>query len=398
MAGTESFSTTLPQPLESSQQQPSYEYLDYRIDEFDVDPNTQFQPLNIVVVGKGQLAEGYLKAVTEAGHNVISVFGPAKQENDKDFDMVRKTAKEMGVPDYMFSKLTDEKVVEELKNAKPDLIIGASLTAILPDEVAELALLGAYGWHPSLLPEYRGATAVAWQILNEEEEFGMSLNAFGRDDESKVPNQPVKRNKPLPIGSVENDEKDTLDKGPILARRVVPRNHEYPTTSATFPNVLFPAGIEFLVEVTNKMAIAKDMGLIFRGEPQIDGTGSYQPIMEKVAHAKVDPIEPAHRGKAIIDAASNNPGAWLYDENGKMISLYGASVVEGDPQKPGMLSQIVELEEGKGYLLIGTGQDLLAITTLRTGEIIEGKEKKGKLTSAPQFAADNNIVVGHTFT
>lgn len=397
MAGTESVSMTAPQPLESSQQ-PSYEYLDYGIDQFDIDPNTPFRPLNIVITGKGQLADGYLKAVTEAGHNVIYVFGPAKQENDKDFDMVRKTAKEMGVPDYMFSKLTDEKVFEELKDAQPDLIIGVSLTATLPDEVAELALLGAYGWHPSLLPEHRGATAVAWQILNEEEKFGMSINAFGRDDEMIVPDQPVIREKPLPIGSIENDEKDTLDKGPILSRSTVARNHEYPTTSATFSNVLFPAGIEFLVEVTNKMAIAKDMGLIFRGEPQIDGTGSYQPVMEKVAHAKVDPNEPAHRGKAIIDAASNNPGAWMYDENGRMITVYGASVVEGELQEPGTLSQIVELEEGKGHVLIGTGKNFLAITTLRTGEMVEGKEKKGKLTAAPQFTADNNIMVGHTFT
>lgn len=373
-----------------------FEYLDYRIDKFDINPNTPFHPLNIVIIGKGPLAEGYLKSVKDAGHNIVSVFGPAKQESDKDFDMVRKTAKEIGIPDHMFSKLNDEKVVEELKNSKPDLIIGASLTAMLPDKIAELALLGAYGWHPSPLPEYRGASAVAWQILNEEEEFGMSLNAFGRDDEMIISDKPLTRQKPLPIGTVENDKSDCLDKGPLLAIKMVPRKDTFRTTSASFPNILFPAGIEFLVETTNKMAIAKDMGLIFRGEPQIDGAGSYQKPIEK-KHVQIDWSKSAKSINAIIEAGSFNPGSWTLDENGNMVTLYDSSAIEGESSQPGKLVDIVELEEGKGHILIETGEGLIQASTLRGGKMDGNREIKGKPTPAPQFAKDNNLSVGHKF-
>lgn len=388
--------------LESTQEQPQYEYLECRIDQFDIDPTTPFTPLRIVVMGSGDFATDYVKSAIAEGHEIVGVVGPAKQK-DKEFDVVRKTAKELGIADYMFSSLANPDTVKELReNLKPDLIIGASLTAIVPQEVTDVPELGMWGWHPSrpLEDGYRGRSAINWQIINEvtdedgDPAVGMCIYGLGRDGTQIVPDQPLEKTKPLPIGSEENSPNDIADKGPILAEKLVKLPEGARTAAAAFPKVLAKEGVNYLLETTNKMAIAKDMGIIFRGQPQVAGEGNYQPPIEK-KHVKIDLTKPAKTAKATIDGGSNNPGGWGYDKDGNMVSAYEASVVEADkPHEPGSLVAIVELEEGKGYVLLGTGEHLLKVSTLRDGHMEGSKEIKGKLTPATQYAKEKGWETG----
>ena len=380
----------------------SYQELECRIDQFDIDPTTPFTPLRIVVMGSGDFANDYVKGAIAAGHEIVGVVGPAKQK-DKELDVVRKSAKEAGIPDYMFSSLANPNTVKDIKeNLKPDLIIGASLTAPIPQEITDIPPMWMWGWHPSRPIEdgFRGKSAPNWQIINEltdddgEPAVGMCVYGLGRDETQIVPDTPIVSTKPLPIGSEVDSPNDTMDKGPILAEKLVKLPEGARTATTAFSKVLKDEGVSYLLETTNKMAIARDMGIIFRGQPQIVGEGNYQPPIEK-KHVKIDLTKAAKTAKATIDGGSNNPGGWGYDKDGNMVSVYEASVVETDnSHEPGELVDMIELDEGKGYILLGTGEGLLRANTLRDGRMEGTKEIKGKLTPATQYAKEKGWETG----
>ena len=383
-----------PQPVEIPDFNTQFEFVDGRIDEWDIDPSTPFSPLKIGVMGSGKFADRYVRGAIEAGHEIVFVVGPAIIEG-KEPDAIRATAKEFGIPNFKFSSLTQPDAAKNLKDFEPDMLIAASLTATVPQEVAEIAPMDFWGWHPSRAKEdgYRGRSAPNWQRINELTDekgnpaIGMCVYSLSRGDEL-IPSEYGVNKKPLPTGSLENDPNDTLDKGPILAEKLVTLPEDATTVISAFNNVLLPQGVEYMLEITNKMALAKDMGLIFRGQPQVDGEGNYQPPIEK-KHVKIDLTKPAHSIKAMIDAGTFNPGAWVEDPEGNMVTLYEGSVEVGDSPEPGRLAKMVELEEGKGHIIIGTGKDLLKTNVLRSGRMEGLKEIKGKPTDAFQFANDS---------
>lgn len=62
-----------------------------------------------------------------------------------------------------------------LKSFQADLFVVAAYANILPDPVLSLATRGVVGVHPSLLPQYRGATPIQSVLLAGETKTGTSL-------------------------------------------------------------------------------------------------------------------------------------------------------------------------------------------------------------------------------
>jgi len=60
--------------------------------------------------------------------------------------------------------------------SKPAVIYSFSYRHLIPESVLELAPLGAFNLHPSLLPAYRGRAPVNWMIVNGEREAGVTLH------------------------------------------------------------------------------------------------------------------------------------------------------------------------------------------------------------------------------
>lgn len=56
-----------------------------------------------------------------------------------------------------------------------DLIVVADYGAKIPQSLLDSVKFGGLNLHPSLLPKYRGATPVPWQILNQENTSGISI-------------------------------------------------------------------------------------------------------------------------------------------------------------------------------------------------------------------------------
>lgn len=67
----------------------------------------------------------------------------------------------------------DEAVVREIM---PDVIFSFYYRAMIDMKILDLAPLGAFNMHGSLLPKYRGRACVNWAVLNGETKAGVTLH------------------------------------------------------------------------------------------------------------------------------------------------------------------------------------------------------------------------------
>jgi methionyl-tRNA formyltransferase len=73
------------------------------------------------------------------------------------------------------NKLRDEAFINEIKKMNPDLMIVAAYGKILPPQILAIPRLGSLNIHASLLPKYRGASPIAFSILNGDKETGFTI-------------------------------------------------------------------------------------------------------------------------------------------------------------------------------------------------------------------------------
>ncbi len=98
---------------------------------------------------------------------------PAKRGQKLAPTPVREAAETLGVP-----ALTPEKLrpaINEIAAFDAELFVVASYGKILPQAVLDLAPLGAFNVHPSLLPLYRGATPLQSAIRDGRTETGTTI-------------------------------------------------------------------------------------------------------------------------------------------------------------------------------------------------------------------------------
>lgn len=65
--------------------------------------------------------------------------------------------------------------LKEIKKIKPDLIIVAAFSQILPKEILKIPKYGSLNVHPSLLPKYRGPSPIQATILNGDKKTGVTI-------------------------------------------------------------------------------------------------------------------------------------------------------------------------------------------------------------------------------
>jgi len=79
-----------------------------------------------------------------------------------------------GVPVHFDESV--ETLGEKISALKPTLIYSFSYRHLIPASVLDLAPVGAFNLHPSLLPAYRGRAPVNWVLVNGERETGVTLH------------------------------------------------------------------------------------------------------------------------------------------------------------------------------------------------------------------------------
>ena len=175
--------------------------------------------MRIVVHGQQAFGKAVLEALLKRGENVVAVYVAPEKEGAK-ADPLKEAAIAAKLPIYQPASYKDPKVWEEFKALKPDLQVMAFVTLFVPEEFLNIPTHGSIQYHPSLLPAYRGASAINWPIIKGEKETGLSI--FWPDN--------------------------GLDTGAVLVQKKTPISGT-DTLGTVYFDRLFPMGVEAMMEV-----------------------------------------------------------------------------------------------------------------------------------------------------
>jgi len=174
--------------------------------------------MRIVVHGQQAFGKAVLEALLKRGENVVAVYVAPEKPGAK-ADPLKEAALAAKLPIYQPASYKDPAVWEEFKALKPDLQVMAFVTLFVPEEFLNIPTNGSIQYHPSLLPLYRGASAINWPIIKGEKETGLSI--FWPDN--------------------------GLDTGDILVQKTTAISDK-DTLGTVYFDRLFPMGVEAMLE------------------------------------------------------------------------------------------------------------------------------------------------------
>jgi len=131
--------------------------------------------MRIIFFGSSGFSVPALRSI--AGRTVCVVTKKGKPKGRGyalDDNEVKKTAAELGLPLIEIDSFKDD-VAKTLPQYNPDLFVVASFGLIIPRWVLDIPSKGPVNIHPSLLPQYRGASPMQWAILSGDEMTGITL-------------------------------------------------------------------------------------------------------------------------------------------------------------------------------------------------------------------------------
>ena len=135
--------------------------------------------MKIVFMGTPDFAEESLKAVYNAGYEILGVVTNPDKPKGRGMKMmsspVKQYAEEKGLKIYQPIKVRNNaEFLEKIKDLNPDIICVVAYGKILPKELLEIPKLGCINVHGSLLPKYRGAAPIQWAVLNGDKTTGIT--------------------------------------------------------------------------------------------------------------------------------------------------------------------------------------------------------------------------------
>lgn len=260
--------------------------------------------MRIILIGQAAFAEKTLEKLVGKGEEVVAVYCPPDPPNGK-FDPLKQKALSLGIPVRQHKSFKAPEVREEFIALDADLAILAFVSFIVPPRVFSVPRLGSICFHPSLLPKYRGASAINWALIKGETVTGLSI--FWVDP--------------------------GIDTGPVLLQKEVNIEPD-DTTGTLYFNKIFPLGIE---------AIGEAVDLINAGNPpriaQDEAQASYDPPCRD-EHARIDWSKPVHEVYNLIRGCDPQPGAHAV-HNGKMVRIFDARLEPGaSDARPGQVTAI----------------------------------------------------------
>jgi methionyl-tRNA formyltransferase len=133
--------------------------------------------LRIVYMGTPEFAVGPLRAIIDAGYNVIAVITaadkPAGRGQKIQYSPVKEYALKHDLKILQPPNLKSPDFVEELENLHANLQVVVAFR-MLPEIVWQMPEFGTLNLHASLLPQYRGAAPINHAIINGETETGLT--------------------------------------------------------------------------------------------------------------------------------------------------------------------------------------------------------------------------------
>jgi len=292
-------------------------------------------------MGTPQYAIPVLDKLVDYGHDIAAVYTqpdrPAGRGRKLTSAPVKIHSTDLGLQTVEIQKMSDrDSSVEYLLSLEAEAAIVAAYGIILPSSVIDKFPLGIINLHPSLLPEFRGASPVATAILQGCKETGVTIMKI---DEG-------------------------MDTGPILKQKLVKIISDEKCDALT--ERLFATGSNLLVETLDEMQISGIDPI-----PQDDSKATLTERLKK-QDGEIDWNQSSEQIYRAIRAFHPWPGTFT-TFNGKRLKILDAIVDDGDQKNlgPGKV-------QADKSVMVGTGQGSISLSTIQ----IEGKLP----TNASDFA------------
>ncbi|MFT4571180.1 MAG: methionyl-tRNA formyltransferase [Hyphomicrobiaceae bacterium] len=128
----------------------------------------------IVLFGQAPFGRAVLDGLLERGHEITGVCTPAAREGAP-LDPVAEGATQAGLRLIQRKSYKGEEAHAQVAAESADLGVLAFVTQIIPLQMVDAPRLGSVCFHPSLLPAFRGGSAIPWQLIKGESVGGVTL-------------------------------------------------------------------------------------------------------------------------------------------------------------------------------------------------------------------------------
>ena len=133
----------------------------------------------ILFMGTPAFALPALRLLHEQKYPVIGVVSQPDRPQGRGLKEVappvKILAQEFGLPVYQPQKVKDQSFMDIFHKLNLDMVVVAAFGQILPEDIIEYPPLKCLNIHPSLLPKYRGAAPLNWQIIRGETRTGVTI-------------------------------------------------------------------------------------------------------------------------------------------------------------------------------------------------------------------------------
>jgi methionyl-tRNA formyltransferase len=309
--------------------------------------------MRIVVHGQQAFGKAVLEALLKRGEDVVAVYVAPEKEGAK-ADPLKEAALAAGLKVLQPASYRKPEVLEEFKALKPDLQVMAFVTLFVPEEFLNAPTHGSIQYHPSLLPAYRGASAINWPIIKGETETGLSI--FWPDN--------------------------GLDTGDVLIQKKTPISNT-DTLGTVYFDRLFPMGVDAMMESVDLVKAGKAPRI-----KQDESKATYEGRCG-ADNAHVDFGKPWEQIDRLIRGCNPAPGAWA-TLNGATVKIFDATPIPAKDPKgiAGKTGEIVAIEADGVVVACADGR--FKLTRVQA----DG----GKKVGAGEWATSANIATGVRFT
>lgn len=284
--------------------------------------------MRIVFLGTPEFGVPSLKALVEAGYEVVGVFTQPDKPKGRGNKMQQRPVKEcalaLGIPVFQPVKIRVDGV-EDLRNLKPDLCVTAAFGQILSQEILDIPVIGTVNVHSSLLPKYRGSAPINWAIIQGEERTGITTMMTDKG----------------------------LDTGDILLQKemdILPGE-----TAEELTARMAPIGAELLIETIRRIEAGNCPRI-----PQNEEEMSYFPMLKKEM-GEIDWRMSAHGIVCRVRGLTPWPGCSLTLDNGETLKVWQAEEIKGENAAPG---DVISADPKAG-LVIAAGENYVRIAELQ---------------------------------
>lgn len=130
--------------------------------------------MRLIVMGQQAFGKDVLAKLLDTGTDEVVAVYCEPDRDGKPVDPIKEYALEKGLPVEQPANFDDAGALETLGSYNADLMVMAFVNVFVPEAARETPTHGSICFHPSLLPKYRGPSAVNWPIIMGDTKSGFS--------------------------------------------------------------------------------------------------------------------------------------------------------------------------------------------------------------------------------